>query len=642
MSAFLALAGVSSSAGLVAVRLGNLSFAAELATGTPGVDSTPTTMPLVDLSSDGCAPLAHRHPSAALLVDRGGCSFDQKMRVASAAGASSLLVADSVAGAYASTSSPSNMSLLNPCAVDCAEGAGVVDAAGLAPPAVLAGLPGRCGRCASGACAFSGAGNASARQVCCLVDASTDMALPGSVANGTALPALFLSFSAARELRAAAHAAAASSHAAATTIRLEPPPPSLDPSSLVILLLGTATAAAAAHFGAAHQARAAARAAAAAARGAAPPAEDAGFALDAQTALGFLVMATLFLLGLYALLALGFDVVVLLLVWLFVLASVPALATLVLTPSIAFAAGCSLPRALVDALLRPLTVRLPASLGGRVDTCALELCALALAAAVGVLWYVERRAPWAWVLQDVLGATLCCSFLRTLSLPSLRVGAVLEGAMFCYDIFMVFVSPAIFHASVMMTVATAGAPKASIGAAGVCERSEGEKMPMLLLVPRLLDGGAGRYAMLGLGDVVLPGLLLAFARRLDLAAAAQAVREKAAGPEVAERGAASAARFGRRRAPPSYFALTVGGYAVGLGLALAANAFHVTVNGVEGQPALLYLVPCTLGAIVAHAARRGELGAVWAGTPLADAVSAGFDGDDGSEGAEYEEHKMLS
>ena len=120
------------------------------------------------------------------------------------------------------------------------------------------------------------------------------------------------------------------------------------------------------------------------------------------------------------------------------------------------------------------------------------------------------------------------------------------------------------------------------------------------------------------------------------------MREKAAGPEVAERGAASAARFGRRRAPPSYFALTVGGYAVGLGLALAANAFHVTVNGVEGQPALLYLVPCTLGAIVAHAARRGELGAVWAGTPLADAGSAGFDGDDGSEGAEYEEHKMLS
>ena len=99
MSAFLALAGASSSAGLVAVRLGNASFAAELATGTPGVDSTPTTMPLVDLSSNGCDSLTHRHPSAALLVDRGGCSFDQKMRVASLAGASSLLVADSVAGA---------------------------------------------------------------------------------------------------------------------------------------------------------------------------------------------------------------------------------------------------------------------------------------------------------------------------------------------------------------------------------------------------------------------------------------------------------------------------------------------------------------------------------------------------------------
>ena len=278
-------------------------------------------------------------------------------------------------------------------------------------------MPGRCGRCA-GACAFSGAGNASAQQVCCLVDASTDVALPGSVANGAALPALFLSFSAARELRAPR----------------TPPPPRHTPPRRDSPRAAAAVArpVVARHPAARHRdgggrywrGAPGARRRARSGRGAraAPPAGDTGFALDAQTALGF-VMATLFLLGLYALLALGFDVVVLLLVWLFVLASVPALATLVLTPSIRLppAARCRA-RSSTRSSTRSPSACPRASAAGWLR--ARWLCALALAA-VGVLWYVERRAPWAWVLQDVLGATLCCSFLRTLSLPSLRVRAVL-------------------------------------------------------------------------------------------------------------------------------------------------------------------------------------------------------------------------
>lgn len=42
-----------------------------------------------------------------------------------------------------------------------------------------------------------------------------------------------------------------------------------------------------------------------------------------------------------------------------------------------------------------------------------------------------------------------------------------------------------------------------------------ESLPMLLELPRLGDYRGG-YAMLGLGDIVIPGLLLSFAHRYDV------------------------------------------------------------------------------------------------------------------------------
>lgn len=42
--------------------------------------------------------------------------------------------------------------------------------------------------------------------------------------------------------------------------------------------------------------------------------------------------------------------------------------------------------------------------------------------------------------------------------------------------------------------------------------SGGEAMPMLMRVPRILDPWGG-YNMLGFGDIVLPGLLVAFTLR---------------------------------------------------------------------------------------------------------------------------------
>ena len=83
----------------------------------------------------------------------------------------------------------------------------------------------------------------------------------------------------------------------------------------------------------------------------------------------------------------------------------------------------------------------------------------------------------------------------------------------------VFLSPLFFPSSVMMTVATAGEPAVTKGSHGECIRLPGERMPMLFLIPRMspTPGAPSEYAMLGLGDVVVPGLLLTYACRMDLA-----------------------------------------------------------------------------------------------------------------------------
>lgn len=56
----------------------------------------------------------------------------------------------------------------------------------------------------------------------------------------------------------------------------------------------------------------------------------------------------------------------------------------------------------------------------------------------------------------------------------------------------------------------------------------------------------------------------------------------------------------------TYFGPVMVAYVAGLGVAFAANA----ITGL-GQPALLYLVPLTLGAVAGVAAVRGDLKRVW-------------------------------
>ena len=62
------------------------------------------------------------------------------------------------------------------------------------------------------------------------------------------------------------------------------------------------------------------------------------------------------------------------------------------------------------------------------------------------------------------------------------------------------------------------------------------------------------------------------------------------------------------------------GYLAGLSCALAANMYHLTINGVQGQPALLYPVPLTIGPVSLLAYSRGELPRLWSGEALLPAT----------------------
>ena len=117
----------------------------------------------------------------------------------------------------------------------------------------------------------------------------------------------------------------------------------------------------------------------------------------------------------------------------------------------------------------------------------------------------------------------------------------------------------------MISVATGGGIKAS---PNYCEKYPSDAdcqqyvLPMLLMLPRINDYQGG-YVMLGLGDIVLPGLLVSLAARFDSASGVKPLR--------------------------GFFLYILVGYACGL---LLANVAVIVFN--SGQPALLYLVPCTL------------------------------------------------
>ncbi|XP_039070980.1 signal peptide peptidase-like 2 [Hibiscus syriacus] len=141
------------------------------------------------------------------------------------------------------------------------------------------------------------------------------------------------------------------------------------------------------------------------------------------------------------------------------------------------------------------TVRLPVI--GEVTIVSLGVFLLCVVFAV--LWAVYRRASYSWVGQNILGICMMINVLQLARLPNIKVATALLCCAFVYDIFWVFISPLIFHQSVMIAVAKG-------------KNSGGEAIPLLLRIPRIVDPWGG-YNMIGFGDILFPGLLITFAYR---------------------------------------------------------------------------------------------------------------------------------
>jgi len=317
---------------------------------------------------------------------------------------------------------------------------------------------------------------------------------------------------------------------------------------------------------------------------------------------------------------------------------------------IMYAFGCS--GALTEIIFKPLYTKLAVIFRPNLPYKYVQYSSAITGYTLGAFWlfiaFTQQHPDtitFFWIMQDIMGVCICVTFLKTMKINALKVATVLLGVAFFYDIFFVFVTPYIFKGkSIMVTVATSGGPPTKDPS--WCEKypndpgcQGGDPLPMLFTVPRFGDYQGGS-SLLGLGDIVLPGLLLSFAARLDEA-------KKFVGLRVGGRGTL---RSNAQQCMPDarspfcvkgYFIPTVIAYAIGL---LMAN---VAVYVMEmGQPALLYLVPLTVGTIAFLGFRQGELKDLWEGPRVLRAAEDShieIDGHDGVEaGSEIAETTRVS
>lgn len=179
-----------------------------------------------------------------------------------------------------------------------------------------------------------------------------------------------------------------------------------------------------------------------------------------------------------------------------------------------------------------------------------NLVCLLISSVVGV-WYLLKKH---WIANNLFGLAFALNGVELLHLNNVSTGCILLGGLFVYDVFWVF------GTNVMVTVA------------------KSFEAPIKLVFPQdLLEKGlaANNFAMLGLGDIVIPGIFIALLLRFDVSL---------------------------KKNSRTYFYASFLAYIFGLGLTI-----FVMHTFKHAQPALLYLVPACVGFPVIVALIKGEL-----------------------------------
>ncbi|ETV93915.1 hypothetical protein H310_12259 [Aphanomyces invadans] len=506
-----------------------------------------------------CTPLLSSVQDEAVLIDRGDCSFETKVLHAQAAGAALVLVRDTPTAA-----------LKQPNQVDCSLGAGDFCEESAS--------------CVSSTCVFSPLH----QERCCVRNIL--IAMNGSTAaiSTVTIPSVYLTV-----LDGATIENFFVEHPNATfvTVSLPQDESPWNWSMLLIWALGVAIVVASAYYSAAkerqfsqhlhastlhhlsdphHDPPSASSAALSPFHHAYSPIRDAQeepLNMTLQHALLFLVMGSCMLLLMY------YVHVILFVQCLFALASWVCITHLITYPLLAH--------------LMPH--RPPHGVGCNWPAFWSVWPSLALV----LWWFLARHDPLVWILQNFLGICLCFVFVDSIHIQSLRIATILLGVAFAYDVFFVYFSPLVFGSNVMVEVASQGG-KVSLDLNAFCVRHPEsatcghDTIPLVLSIPLILSTYGGN-SLLGLGDIVLPALLVSFALRVDYCH----VRPLNNGS--------------------SYFVWACVAYAVGL---LMANVMAIVLQHfVAGQPALMYIVPCMLGAVLTLARSKGadEFQEMWDG-----------------------------
>ncbi|XP_073079581.1 signal peptide peptidase-like 3 isoform X1 [Manis javanica] len=228
---------------------------------------------------------------------------------------------------------------------------------------------------------------------------------------------------------------------------------------------------------------------------------------------------------------------------------------------------------------------------------AAELLSFSLSVMLVLIWVLTGH----WLLMDALAMGLCVAMIAFVRLPSLKVSCLLLSGLLIYDVFWVFFSAYIFNSNVMVKVATQPAdnPLDVLSRKLHLGPNVGRDVPRLSLPGKLVfpSSTGSHFSMLGIGDIVMPGLLLCFVLRYDN------YKKQASGDSC---GASGPANISGRMQKVSYFHCTLIGYFVGLLTATVASRIHRAA-----QPALLYLVPFTLLPLLTMAYLKGDLRRMW-------------------------------
>lgn len=259
---------------------------------------------------------------------------------------------------------------------------------------------------------------------------------------------------------------------------------------------------------------------------------------------------------------------------------------------------------------------------GKFSVDLLDVAATLSSIALAVLPNTLKQTPW--YLTNLSGFSFCYGSLQFITPGTSATGSLLLSLLFFYDIYMVFYTP------MMVTVAT----KLDVPIKLLIPRPDDRTCPSPLVglsiedaakeVQKCIERLAKRpksMAMLGLGDIVIPGIMIAFALRFDLYNYYCKLRaetgEKSERPTYTAARGMWAERFYTAKAhwssilqakafPKPYFTATMFGYVAGM---VATVVVMQVFN--HAQPALLYLVPGVLSTFWGTALWRGEVRLLW-------------------------------